>query len=109
MAPAKPLAAQTEMINLTVVGLWHLGCVTAACCARHFEVTGLDLDPAIIAQLNAGKAPILEPGLNELLNAGLAAHRLRFTTAPKSACSSADVLWLTADTPVNDHDESDAR
>ena len=94
-------------MNITVLGLWHLGSVTAACGARHFQVTGLDFDEAVVAGLNQGRAPILEPGLNELLTAGLAAKRLRFTTDAKEACAKADVLWLTYDTPVNDHDESD--
>jgi len=94
-------------MNLTVLGLWHLGCVTAACCARHFQVTGLDFDDAVVTGLNRGNTPILEPGLNELLAAGLAAKRLRFTTNPESACANADVLWLCYDTPVNDNDESD--
>ena len=94
-------------MNLTILGLWHLGSVTAACCARHFEVTGLDFDEAVIAGLATGKAPILEPGLNELLAAGLAKKSLRFTTDANAACANADVLWLTYDTPVNDHDESD--
>src|SRR6266516_5784706 len=109
MAPTEPgcWTWGFGLMNLTVVGLWHLGCVTAACCARHFTVTGLDFDPAIVAQLCAGQAPIFEPGLNERLAAGLAAHRLRFSTIPKTACAGADILWLTADTPVNDHDESD--
>jgi UDPglucose 6-dehydrogenase len=94
-------------MNITVVGLWHLGCVTAACCGRHFRVTGLDFDEPTIGRLNQGKAPILEPGLNELIAAGLARQTLRFTTDAKSACAGADVLWLTADTPVNEADESD--
>lgn len=94
-------------MNVCVLGLWHLGCVTAACCARHFQVTGLDFDDAVIASLNRGEAPILEPGLNELLSAGLAKKRLQFTTDAKTACAAADVLWLTYDTPVNDADESD--
>jgi len=94
-------------IQITVVGLWHLGCVTAACCARHFQVTGLDFDVSIVTNLETGKAPVLEPGLNELLSAGLAAKRLRFTTDTKAACANADVLWLCYDTPVNDQDESD--
>jgi UDPglucose 6-dehydrogenase len=98
--PASPL-------NITVAGLWHLGCVTSACCTRHFQVTGLDFDATTIAALEQGKAPILEPGLNELLQAGLAAKRLRFTADPKEACANADVLWLCYDTPVNDQDESD--
>ena len=94
-------------MNITVLGLWHLGSVTAACCARHFEVTGLDFDETVIAGLSTSKAPILEPGLNELLAAGLAKKFLRFTTDAQLACANADVLWLTYDTPVNDHDESD--
>ena len=94
-------------MNITVLGLWHLGSVTSACGARHFQVTGLDFDEALISGLQQGRAPILEPGLNELLSAGLAAKRLRFTTDAKDACAQADVLWLTCDTPVNDHDESD--
>ena len=94
-------------MNITVLGLWHLGSVTAACCARHFQVTGLDFDEAVISGLQQGRAPILEPGLNELLNAGLATKRLHFTTDAQDACAQADVLWLTYDTPVNDHDESD--
>src|SRR5436309_2375701 len=94
-------------MNLTVVGLWHLGCVTAACCARHFQVTGLDFEPKNIAQLKAGQAPIFEPGLNELIASGLANRTLAFTDDPKAACANADILWLAYDTPVNDDDESD--
>jgi len=94
-------------MNVTVLGLWHLGSVTAACCAKHFSVVGLDFDAANIAKLNAGQAPLLEPGLNELIATGLAAKKLSFTTDPKIACAKADVLWLTYDTPVNENDESD--
>ncbi len=94
-------------MKITVLGLWHLGCVTAACCARHFQVTGLDFDAALIDGLRAGKAPLLEPGLDELLAANSAAGRLDFSTDP-AACRDADVLWVTYDTPVNDADESDA-
>ena len=94
-------------MKITVLGLWHLGCVTAACCARHFQVAGLDFDAANIARLNQGQAPLLEPGLNELLAAGLAAKKLSFTNDPAAACAQADVLWLTYDTPVNSNDESD--
>lgn len=95
-------------MKITVLGLWHLGCVTAACCARHFQVTGLDFDEPLIAGLRAGKAPLFEPGLDELIAANAAACRLVFSTDPASACREADVLWLTSDTPVNDADESDA-
>ena len=94
-------------MNVTVLGLWHLGCVTAACCARRYRVVGLDFDAANIARLNQGQAPLSEPGLNELLAAGLASKKLSFTADPQIACAKADVLWLCYDTPVNDNDESD--
>jgi UDPglucose 6-dehydrogenase len=94
-------------MNIAVVGLWHLGCVTAACCARHFQVVGLDFDGQTIANLQQGRAPLFEPGLNELIASGLAARRLRFTTDSQDACARADILWLTCDTPVNENDESD--
>jgi UDPglucose 6-dehydrogenase len=94
-------------MKIAIQGLWHLGSVTAACCAKHFSVVGLDFDAANVAKLNSGRAPLLEPGLDELLSAGLAAKKLSFTTDAKIACENADILWLTFDTPVNDADESD--
>ncbi|HMJ90280.1 MAG TPA: nucleotide sugar dehydrogenase, partial [Candidatus Acidoferrum sp.] len=94
-------------MNVTVLGLWHLGSVTAACCAKYFNVTGLDLDDALIAGLQQAKAPLLEPGLNELIATGIAKNALRFTTDPSDACARADALWICYDTPVNDNDESD--
>ena len=94
-------------MKIVVQGLWHLGCVTAACIAKHFPVTGLDFDAATVAKLNQGPAQLFEPGMNELIAAGMAAKRLSFTTDPRAACANADVLWLCYDTPVNDNDESD--
>jgi UDPglucose 6-dehydrogenase len=100
------MGAPTQM-KIIVQGLWHLGSVTAACCAKHFQVVGLDFDAADVAKLNSGHAPLLEPGLDELISVGLAAKKLSFTTDSKIACENADILWLTYDTPVNDNDESD--
>lgn len=94
-------------MKIVVQGLWHLGCVTAACSARHHDVVGLDLDPDVIKGLEQGRAPILEPGLNELIAEGLARRSLRFSSDPREACAGADILWLCYDTPVNDEDESD--
>ncbi|HWA10156.1 MAG TPA: nucleotide sugar dehydrogenase [Opitutaceae bacterium] len=94
-------------MKIAVLGLWHLGCVTAACCAKHFDVTGLDFDPANIDRLRQGRAPIAEPGLDELIQAGLAAGRLRFTGVIAEACAAADILWVAYDTPVDDNDQAD--
>ena len=94
-------------MKVTVLGLWHLGCVTAACTARHFEVVGLDFDASTVARLSGGQAPISEPGLDDLIKEGLAAGRLRFTADAGEACSKADILWVAFDTPVDDDDRAD--
>jgi len=94
-------------MKIVVQGLWHLGCVTAACTAKHFPVVGLGVNAGNIAKLNEGQAPLFEPGLNELIAAGLASKKLSFTTDAKAACAGADVLWVCMDTPVDDNDESD--
>ena len=94
-------------MKLAVFGLWHLGCVTAACCAKYFDVVGLDFDDANVTSLQKGKAPLFEPGLDDLIQSGLANHRLRFTTDRTDACRGADILWVTFDTPVDDDDRAD--
>jgi len=94
-------------MKITVQGLWHLGSVTAGCCSQYFPVIGFDEDIAVVKALNKGTAPIYEPGLNELIVANLEAGSLSFSTDPKSALASADILWLCYDTPVNEEDIPD--
>lgn len=94
-------------MKIAVLGLWHLGSVTAACCARHFQVVGLDQDGGNLERLRSGRAPLSEPGLDELIRAGLASGRLSFTSDPVAACADADVLWVTHDTPVDEDDRAD--
>jgi UDPglucose 6-dehydrogenase len=95
-------------MNVAVYGLWHLGCVTAACvAAAGNRVVGLDPDARVVDDLRAGKPPLHEPGLNELVAEEARAGRLSFTTDPADALRGADVLWVTFDTPVNERDEAD--
>lgn len=94
-------------MRVCVVGLWHLGCVTAACLARAgHDVVGLDDDAAVVAGLKAGRLPLFEPGLDDLTAAGVAAGRLRFTDDP-SAAAGAEIAWITYDTPVDENDVPD--
>jgi UDPglucose 6-dehydrogenase len=94
-------------MNIVVLGLWHLGCVTAACAAKFESVIGLDFDPTVVAQLRKGEPPLFEPGLAELINEGLQKKKLSFSEDPASACQHADLLWVCYDTPVDDHDVAD--
>lgn len=93
-------------MNIIVLGLWHLGSVTAACTARHHRVTGLDFDEPVLAQLRVGHAPLHEPGLDDLITAGLTSGRLTFSN-DASIVQQAEVLWVCYDTPVDVDDRSD--
>ena len=98
----------TQEPVIAVFGLWHLGCVTAACLAGEgFQVRGIDPDKNVIRDLERGKPPILEPGLTELIAEGQRSGRLRFSTDYGEALRDARVLWVTFDTPVDDNDNAD--
>jgi UDPglucose 6-dehydrogenase len=94
-------------MNIVVLGLWHLGCVTAACAAKFESVTGIDFDPLVIERLRQAKPPLFEPGLEELIKSGLQSERLTFTDDPVAACRHADLLWVCYDTPVDENDQAD--
>jgi UDPglucose 6-dehydrogenase len=94
-------------MNICVLGLWHLGSVTAAgLAALGHRVIGFDFDDATVANLSRGIAPISEPGLEELIERGLASGNLRFSSTANDA-KDVDVLWVTYDTPVDDDDNVD--
>jgi UDPglucose 6-dehydrogenase len=96
-------------VKVVVLGLWHLGCVTAACCAKFVEVIGLDFDQRTVDDLEVGKPPIFEPGLAELIQDGFLSRRLSFESDPAIALTDADLLWVSYDTPVDDDDKSDLK
>lgn len=68
-------------MKLSVIGCGYLGAVhAAAMVSLGHDVVGVDVDAARVDQLSSGAAPFFEPGLGELLRAGIASGRLRFTT-----------------------------
>jgi UDPglucose 6-dehydrogenase len=68
---------------------------------------GLDLDDGVVSRLATGRAPLHEPGLDELIAQGLGAGRLAFTSSPADALREAEVLWVAFDTPVDERDQAD--
>ncbi len=94
-------------MRVAVLGLWHLGSVTAACLAgMGHHVVGLDPNAETIASLQKGKSVISEPGLDDLIASGIANGTLTFT-ADLAAIADNDLLWITFDTPVDDQDNAD--
>ncbi len=93
-------------MKIAVAGLWHLGTVTAACLAAEgHDVVALD-EPKVVAEIEAGRLPVEEPGLGELIAAQSAAGRLVFR-ADAEAAAHAELVWICYDTPIDDADRPD--
>ncbi|HRZ66895.1 MAG TPA: UDP-glucose/GDP-mannose dehydrogenase family protein, partial [Candidatus Omnitrophota bacterium] len=95
-------------MKITVIGAGYVGLVTAACLADlGNEVVCNDIDGAKIAQLNRGKVPIYEPGLDDLIKRNRRKRRLKFTTNLKGCVESSAVIFIAVGTPPKDSGEAD--
>jgi len=82
-------------MNIAVFGLGHVGCASAVCFARAgHRVTGVDLNEAKVSLVNAGRSPILEPGLGELLARVVASGRLSATSDAAAAVRESHVALV---------------
>lgn len=92
-------------LKITVIGTGYLGATHAAAMAElGFEVLGLDVVPEKIETLAAGRVPMYEPGLEELLARHVAGiegstGRLRFTTSWEEVGAFGDVHFVCVNTP----------
>ena len=92
--------AAGEPRRITVIGCGHVGLVLAAGLADlGHHVMGVDVSETLVAELCAGVLRIQEPGLPELVTAGVASGRLLFTTSYEFAIPEAEVIFLAVDTP----------
>lgn len=86
-------------MRLSVIGCGYLGAVHAAAMASiGHEVVGIDVDSRKIDSLSLGDAPFFEPGLQEILTAGIESGNLTFTT-DMSAAQGAKVHFIGVGTP----------
>ncbi len=85
-------------MKIAMIGTGYVGLVTSTCLAESGnEVVGIDKDAAKIQTLDAGKLPIYEPGLLELVQRNRREERLRFTTDLASGVQNAELaLWAVA-------------
>lgn len=94
------------MRKITIIGTGYVGLVTGACLADMGNaVTCLDIDQAKINSLKQGEIPFFEPGLEELVQKGIASNRLKFTTDYSEAIPGCEFCFLALPTPSN-HDDS---
>ena len=95
-------------MRVSIFGLGYVGCVTAACLARAgHQVIGVDINPDKAAMVNGGTAPLVEPGLGELLAEVTAAGRLRATTSTAEGVAGSDLALICVGTPSRDNGQLD--
>jgi GDP-mannose 6-dehydrogenase len=87
-------------VKVAVFGLGYVGSVTAAALARDgHEVVGVDPAAPKVESIRAGRAPVLEPGLDELTARMVREGRLRATDDPADALADAELSLLCVGTP----------
>lgn len=97
-------------MKIAVVGTGYVGLVTAAFFAElGHDVTGVDIDAAKVEQLQKGESPIFEPGLEELLQQGLASKRLSFTTDLAATLPHVEIVFSAVATPPDEDWKADLR
>lgn len=86
-------------MNIAVVGTGYVGLVTAACLADFGnKVYGIDKDEKKLSQLQSGKAPFYEPGLDELLDKNIAAGMISFHKELTEIDQPLDVIFICVGT-----------
>jgi UDPglucose 6-dehydrogenase len=96
-------------MKVSVIGTGYVGLVSGTCFAEiGHDVTCIDIDPKKIAMLKAGKSPIYEPGLTELIERNIKAGRLQFSTDFESVKSS-KAVFLAVGTPSSDDGRADLK
>ena len=95
-------------IRLAVVGTGYVGLTTGACFAHlgHHVVCG-DIDERKVDLLNNGHIPIVEEGLESIVNTARAAGRLEFVLGAEAAAAGADIVFLCVPTPQGDDGSAD--
>ncbi len=96
------------MSRIAIVGTGYVGLTTGACFAHlGHEVTCADVDAEKIARLSRGEIPIVEHGLDRLVEEGLRSGRLRFVVGAANAVRDCDIAFLCVPTPQGEDGSAD--
>ncbi|MCB9675614.1 MAG: UDP-glucose/GDP-mannose dehydrogenase family protein [Alphaproteobacteria bacterium] len=88
-------------MRITMIGSGYVGLVSGACFADFgHHVTCIDKDASKIEALRAGRIPIFEPGLEDIVERNVRAGRLAFGTELGPAVREADAVFIAVGTPT---------
>jgi UDPglucose 6-dehydrogenase len=95
-------------IRVAVIGAGYVGLTTGACLATlGHEVICADIDARKIDLLNRGEVPILEDGLSQSVQSGLASGQLKFTLGSVNAVKDCGVVFICVPTPQSEDGSAD--
>ena len=95
-------------MKIAVVGTGYVGLVVGACLAENGNnVACVDRDAAKIDMLRAGRMPIYEPGLEEIVRRNHEEERLAFTTDLPAAVQDSDIVFIAVGTPQGEDGSAD--
>jgi GDP-mannose 6-dehydrogenase len=104
----RPIPFNTRPRRISVFGLGYVGAVSAACfSAMGHRVVGLDISASKRQCFRDGKAPVVEPQLDALMQEGLRANRLTATDSVDEAISETDISLICVGTPSLDNGSID--
>jgi len=87
-------------MDISIFGMGYVGAVCAACLAeRGHNVIGVEISPVKVDLINQGKSPIVEPGLDELIQRGVAQGRIRATSDTLDAIRHSELSMICVGTP----------
>jgi UDPglucose 6-dehydrogenase len=87
-------------MDLCIIGSGYVGLTTGACFAEvGHKVICVDNDQRKIDALLAGKIPIYEPGLEELVHRNVSSHRLSFTNSIEHGVDNSQIIFIAVPTP----------
>ena len=97
-------------MKITIVGTGYVGLVTGTCFAEMgVHVQCIDIDTRKIENLNKGKIPIYEPGLDALVHKNVASGRLQFGTDLASVIDTTDIVFSAVGTPPDENGSADLK
>ena len=95
-------------MDISIIGSGYVGLVTGACFADvGHNVICVDNDEGKIKTLQAGRIPIYEPGLEEIVHRNVSAHRLRFSSSIREGVDKSQIIFIAVPTPPQPNGDVD--
>jgi GDP-mannose 6-dehydrogenase len=87
-------------LHIAILGLGYVGTTTAACLAKSgHHVLGIDINPEKVALIGAGRSPVVEPQVEDLLSAGVVDGRVRSALSLDGEIDRLDMAIICVGTP----------